>query len=822
MKRTFARQLIIFAREGERLHRWRMILTALSCVVVSLTTYAMILPGMTLEGDYQCGLTEHTHTASCYEIGQNGDKHLVCTLEEHVHDEHCLAPQKEEKPVLLCGIPYEHTHTEACWQNGVLVCTLKEHVHTDVCYPTVVERIETKLTRTAAPPSTVGTAGEGFFDEEATYLRLSDDSVRFSITKNGEPVDKSLAHGGGYAFKLNVDTYLRHYGDEKRVYWTRLSERNFTLYAVTSAGELIALEDYAGVWTTLKKSDGTDSYADMLIRKDTDGYYWFFFRSMLGTTDYIMVSGSADSNRKMSSMGLTKTGEWNDAALAYRYTINASIPHVYNAYDQSYYVTDIMILPGTGVEYDAFTRNKDSISVTRQSDGKTIPRIDAATSGDELAWELDGNGKLWLLNRTVHSGSHLAPGPTGHDGWCACWGVSTDTELKITFLDTSAQQYYGKYTNSSFYNCAYLTAANGNQLQATAQKTIPNDMVSKTFNARSNTFTLVLNRGKYDLSFLDPYTVDDTMSGAKLIASSLQVVKKENSADNGTVLTAGTDYTLDDKGYGFRLSIKNPGSNIFVVTYRVQPDSAGETIHNDVVINGTAIAASAGGSDRKAKYTESTDNWQFIVKLTKRYEGGNPEKGARFGVYEAATDKLCAVSETVSGGGGTYRTLYEIDGEAKKLVRSEAYTKGAASDTVLFDSDAGLYPLKVYYIQEIETPAGYSLSSKKHYFYVTSASTGGTPADLGKYTGAAQPKAITEWTTAVSGGKTINFVEYGFADIVYNALSIHELPSTGGRGTKYIYLAGAVLFLAPLIVLTRRGGGSDKKAKNVKKGWENK
>lgn len=853
MKRTFARQLIIFAREGERLRRWRRILTALSCVVVSLTTYAMILPGLTLEGDYQCGMKEHTHTEACYETGENGEKRLVCPLTEHVHDEHCLAPHKEERPFTLCGIPYEHTHTQACRQNGVLLCTLQEHTHTDACYPTAMERVETRLTLAAAPPDVEDKPGEEFFKEDATYLPIPDKDVRFSILKGGKTVDHALAHGAGYAFNLNVDTYLRSYigeenGDDKRVYWMKLGERNFTLYAV-SDGEQVLLEKYAGEWMTLKKTDGTDSYnsyVEMRIGKDADGYYWFFFRSMKGTADSIMVAGSADSNRSMSAMGLTKTGKMDKDTLAYRYTIHAEIPHVYNAYDQSYYIRDVMILPGTGEDYDAFTENEKSISVTLKTDndsgGKTIPRIDEAKPDDQIAWVLhkesdEEYAKLWLLNRTKHKdkSEHLAKGPTGYDGWCVCWGIAEDVEINITFLDTHAQRYYGnvKYTNSSFYNCAYLTAANGNQLQAKAENSIPNGILSKTFNARSNTFTILLNGGgEYDLSVFDPLTIEDTMSGATRIAD-ITVVRKGTGADSDTVLEAGTDYTLDDNGGSFRLTINDPKENTFEITYKVKPNGGGETIRNDAAIVGTRIAASAGGSERKALYTDSANNWQFEVMLTKQYEGNNPENGARFGIYEAQPDgsegTLRAISETVNG----YRVLYETDGVNKKPpVRSEPYTKGDVSDTILIDSNVGLYTLKVessdegtclrnvYYIEEIDAPEGYSRSTKRHYFYVTDTSTDGTPAGLNKYTGGAKVTVFTDWQKVVSeDGRTIRVGEFGFGqgELVYNALSARQMPSTGGFGSRPVYLAGAALFLIPMIVLTRRGGVSHKKAETIGK-----
>lgn len=89
-----------------RLHgRWSKILAVMVCAVVFCTTYALILPAITLDHETTCGLEEHSHSAeSCYM------QELVCTDEstEHVHSDECYAS------VLTCEIP-EHQHTDACY-----------------------------------------------------------------------------------------------------------------------------------------------------------------------------------------------------------------------------------------------------------------------------------------------------------------------------------------------------------------------------------------------------------------------------------------------------------------------------------------------------------------------------------------------------------------------------------------------------------------------------------------------------------------------------------------------------------------------------------
>ena len=146
------------------------VVTVLAGVVVFCTTYALILPAITLEK--QCDIPEHTHTDACYaqvtsvekrvpmcsaetlEIHQHtadcydADGNLTCGYADfvvHSHDSRCY----DEKGSLWCplteieahrhtadcyALPEEHTHAEGCYTSvrGNLVCG--EHVHTDACY----------------------------------------------------------------------------------------------------------------------------------------------------------------------------------------------------------------------------------------------------------------------------------------------------------------------------------------------------------------------------------------------------------------------------------------------------------------------------------------------------------------------------------------------------------------------------------------------------------------------------------------------------------------------------------------------------------------
>lgn len=71
--------------------KWRRIVTILSCIVVFCTTYALIMPAVTMSRDTACGKEEHTHTEACYD--ENGA--LICGREKHTHTDACLLAVRE-------------------------------------------------------------------------------------------------------------------------------------------------------------------------------------------------------------------------------------------------------------------------------------------------------------------------------------------------------------------------------------------------------------------------------------------------------------------------------------------------------------------------------------------------------------------------------------------------------------------------------------------------------------------------------------------------------------------------------------------------------
>ena len=77
MQKKMPPKVHTYIRKHLRLKYWRRVVIAMACVVVFCTTYALILPAVTLTGDTYCGYDEeHTHSDECYE------KVLICGQEE--------------------------------------------------------------------------------------------------------------------------------------------------------------------------------------------------------------------------------------------------------------------------------------------------------------------------------------------------------------------------------------------------------------------------------------------------------------------------------------------------------------------------------------------------------------------------------------------------------------------------------------------------------------------------------------------------------------------------------------------------------------------
>lgn len=126
-----------YSGRRKRRKRWQKLVSCLGAAVVFCTTYALILPAITMESDYICGVAEHRHDPGCYEIIQSEQfsAELVCTPQVHIHTPECY----DQEGHVICGLADRliHRHDAGCYYNGELICPLpevEEHIHDETCF----------------------------------------------------------------------------------------------------------------------------------------------------------------------------------------------------------------------------------------------------------------------------------------------------------------------------------------------------------------------------------------------------------------------------------------------------------------------------------------------------------------------------------------------------------------------------------------------------------------------------------------------------------------------------------------------------------------
>ena len=130
-------------KQSMKNRRVRLASIVFACIVVFTTTYALILPAITLEKDeanqmagvhfvgteaelLSCQSKIHQHTDSCFEM-VDGEKKLICGQADyvyHTHDENCYDADGN----LICDLPElkpgeegvvpQHTHVLSCYEYG--------------------------------------------------------------------------------------------------------------------------------------------------------------------------------------------------------------------------------------------------------------------------------------------------------------------------------------------------------------------------------------------------------------------------------------------------------------------------------------------------------------------------------------------------------------------------------------------------------------------------------------------------------------------------------------------------------------------------------
>lgn len=124
-------------RESYKRSRWMSVLYTLAVIVVFVTTYALIIPAITMtrtERVLDCHFPVHQHTEDCYEEGEAGTLRLVCGMADyvlHTHNADCYDADGN----LVCPLPEITEPLSAVYTSGsAIALKVEQHVHTSSCF----------------------------------------------------------------------------------------------------------------------------------------------------------------------------------------------------------------------------------------------------------------------------------------------------------------------------------------------------------------------------------------------------------------------------------------------------------------------------------------------------------------------------------------------------------------------------------------------------------------------------------------------------------------------------------------------------------------
>ncbi|MBQ4624775.1 MAG: CHAP domain-containing protein, partial [Clostridia bacterium] len=294
--------LQMMMKKQKRRKIWLSTLGIMMCIVVFCTTYALILPAITMEPDTWCGKEEHKHEDTCFK------EEMIC--QSHTHGDECYARQSE----LICAKEEEagHLHTDACapLTELILSCGMEEsagHTHTEECEPKTEKNLvceqEEGEAHTHSEPcyTTIITYGCGLPETEG---HTHDDTCYTLVTTYGCGLEETAGHTHGEecyseTTVLTCELEAEEHEHSEACYENQLTcELEEHTHSLACYSDPTADVETAANWEATLPDELTGVYAQDVLA---------IAESQLGYTESIrnyIVSGSGEMQ------GYTRYGEW--------------------------------------------------------------------------------------------------------------------------------------------------------------------------------------------------------------------------------------------------------------------------------------------------------------------------------------------------------------------------------------------------------------------------------------------------------------------------------------------------------------------------------
>lgn len=288
-----------FLSRNRRRQTWKKAVSILACIVVFCTTYALILPALTMEENTYCGLEPHQHSQECY------GRILICGQEQnetttHTHTEDCVVTERklicenedaqhqhtdecyETIETYTCGMEEGksagHVHTDECYELS-LVCRKEEHVHKLGCYSNPEADVESPdiWLRSISKAELTGNWRNDVIAIAESQLGYMESSQNYVVTNNGESKKGYTRYGAWYGDP---------YGD-----WCAMFV-SFCLNYADVPIELFPQESDCALWVNYLQSENYNFYVAASSKYEPlVGDLIFFDRDGDGTSDHVGLVG---------------------------------------------------------------------------------------------------------------------------------------------------------------------------------------------------------------------------------------------------------------------------------------------------------------------------------------------------------------------------------------------------------------------------------------------------------------------------------------------------------------------------------------------------
>ena len=404
--------------------------------------------------------------------------------------------------------------------------------------------------------------------------------------------------------------------------------------------------------------------------------------------------------------------------------------------------------------------------------------------------------------------------PDEYEGWNTCWRLGQNATLEIEYKNVingadgsnilSNQNAVANGDITDYENKVFLTGSYYNswgELNTDIHKALANVEIATfvekeefSYASRNTEYTsdfrITFNRAMADLSKLDrngdgeyddEVILVDNMKNLMFVPGSLKITAIDADG-NETELNEGEDFYVEDvrneEGTKAVIHIRVLGRYMYRVEYAakviVEKDQKIVEISNSASLMLYDDADSAFDPtyhySRRLSYDERWDFVRYEVTVNKvDYDNHAVKlKGAKFGLY---TNSGALIAEQETGDDGTCKFATNV------------------SQGLIFRTNM------MYYIQEISPPEGYDVNNACYRFYFSEGVN----------------TALEDDTRSKYPGAEITHVEQGsdrryLADLTVTDEKLFTLPETGADGTGFYVTAGMVLLAvsAGIYIIVRK------------------